>query len=106
MLAKKDKDTVIAIAEKYNVKTVYLFGSSMGDPKLAHDIDLGVIGVTPPKFFQFYAELMRNLPKPVDLIDLSEKSLFNDLVKERGIKIYIRPPPKKKKNGRSKKKNK
>ena len=87
-MAKKDKETIIAIAKKYKAKTVILFGSSLGNPRLANDIDLGVKGVDPRYFFHFYAELMRNLSKPVDLVDLSEKSLFIDIVKKRGIKIY------------------
>jgi len=46
-------------------------------------------------FFKFYAELYKYLSykylsKPVHLIDLSKKSLFNDLAEERGLKIYGR----------------
>ena len=39
-------------------------------------------------FFKFYAELFKRLPKPVDLVDLSKKNLFNELVEKKGIKIY------------------
>jgi hypothetical protein len=42
----------------------------------------------PNVFFKFYGELMRNLSKPVDLVDLSGKSLFNQIIGEKGVKIY------------------
>ncbi len=56
------------------------------------DIDLGVKGIKPRLFFKFYAELFKNLSKPVHLVDLSKKSLFNDLAEETGLKIYWQPP--------------
>lgn len=67
---------------------IYLFGSSLHDPAQARDIDLGVKGINPALFFKFYGELMRHLSKPVDLVDLSQRTLFNDLVEERRVKIY------------------
>lgn len=88
MIGKKDKDMIIGLAKKYKARSVYLFGSSLGDPKLANDIDLGVKGVDPKFFFHFYAEMMRGLSKPVDIVDLSDKTKFTELVKKRGIKIY------------------
>jgi hypothetical protein len=39
-------------------------------------------------FFKFYGELLRKLSKPVDLVNLSHKTLFNKLVEQRGTKIY------------------
>jgi len=47
-----------------------------------------VQGIEPRLFFKFYAELFKNLPKPVDLVDISKKTLFTDFVKETGVKIY------------------
>jgi len=37
---------------------------------------------------KFYAELIKNLSKSVDLIDLSLKSKFSDIVEETGVRIY------------------
>jgi hypothetical protein len=31
---------------------------------------------------------VKHLSRPVDLVDLSHKSLFNDLVEETGLRIY------------------
>lgn len=88
MLTPKDQDLIIQYAKKYKVSTIILFGSSLRDDPEAEDIDLGVKGVEPGMFFQFYGELYMNLSKPVDLVDLSHKSLFNDYIERTGLKIY------------------
>ena len=88
MLNEFDKNTILESAQKYNVATIYLFGSSLEEGTEARDIDLGVKGIDPKQFFKFYGELSRHLSKELDLIDLSHKSLFNELVEKRGVKIY------------------
>ena len=89
MITEKDKETIIQCARKYDVSSVYLFGSSTVEGAEANDIDLAVNGIVPRLFFKFYGELLRSLSKPVDLVDLSQKSLFNQIVEERGGgKIY------------------
>lgn len=88
MITENEKDIILRCAKKYKVYSVLLFGSSVEQDKEANDIDLGVKGIKPQLFFKFYAELVKQLSKPVDLVDLSLKSLFNDLVEETGVKIY------------------
>lgn len=88
MISEKDKEIIIRYAKKYKIAKLFLFGSSLGDYNTANDIDLAVMGIKPELFFKFYGELLRNLSKPVDLIDLSEKSLFNQIIEEKGVKIY------------------
>ncbi|MCF6153775.1 MAG: nucleotidyltransferase domain-containing protein [Candidatus Brocadia sp.] len=79
---------IIRCAKKYNVAYVILFGSSTRKDRGSNDIDIGVKGIKPELFFNFYAELFKNLSKPVDLVDLSKKSLLVELVEETGVKIY------------------
>jgi predicted nucleotidyltransferase len=88
MISEKDKKIIIRCAKKYNAASVILFGSSVTDDKESNDIDIGVKGIEPGLFFKFYAEVFKNMSKSVDLVDLSRKSLFNDLVEEDGVKIY------------------
>ena len=88
MIAEKDKNIILQYAKKYNVSAVFLFGSSLEKGKESNDIDIAVKGIEPRLFFKFYAELFKRLSKPVDLIDLSKKTLFNSLVEETGEKIY------------------
>lgn len=88
MLTETEKEIIISCAKKYKVSSVFLFGSSLEKDKEANDIDIGVKGVEPRLFFKFYAELFKYLPKPVDLVDLSKKCLFNELIEKNGVKIY------------------
>ncbi len=88
LITDKEKEIIIKCAKKYNVSSVILFGSSARKDREFNDIDIGVKGIEPGLFFDFYAELFKNLSKPVDLIDLSKKSLFNELVEETGVRIY------------------
>jgi len=88
MINETDKDVIIKCAKKYNVSSVILFGSSLGESEKANDFDIAVKGIQPESFFKFYAELFKRLSKPVDLVDLSRKSLFNDLIEETGVIIY------------------
>ena len=90
MITESDKKIIQHYAQKYNVSSIILFGSSLEKDKEANDIDLGVKGIEPRVFFKFYGELFKHLSKPAHLIDLSRKSLFNDLVEETGVKIYGR----------------
>ena len=88
MLSETDRATIIKYAQKYDISAIYLFGSSLKADSDANDIDLGVKGIEPVNFFKFYGELMRQLSKPVDLVDISRKTLFNTLVEKRGARIY------------------
>ena len=88
MITEYEKDVILRYAKKYNVSSVFLFGSSIEKEEGANDIDLGVRGIEKKLFFKFYAELVKHLSKPIDLVDLSQKSLFNDIIEETGVRIY------------------
>ena len=87
MITKSEKDVISRCAKKYNVSSILLFGSSIEKEK-TNDIDLGVKGIEPKLFFKLYAELVKQLSRPVDLVDISRKSLFSKLIEETGINIY------------------
>lgn len=87
MISEKDRITILKYAKKYNVSEVYLFGSSIGREH-ANDIDIGIKGITPELFFDFYGELLLELSKPVDIVDLSKDDPFNRLVTKEGVKLY------------------
>lgn len=95
MISKEDKTHIIKLAKKYKVDRILLFGSSIDSSRETHDIDLAVEGIEPALFFEFYGQLFCNLSKPVDLIDLSYKNKFTQIVREEGILLY----------GKSKRKN-
>jgi predicted nucleotidyltransferase len=90
MISEKDKHKIMQIAKKYNVSRIILFGSSIKSQQ-SSDIDLAVEGLPHKLFFKFYGEIIFSLSKPVDLVDLNQKSLFTKLIASEGIPLYANP---------------
>jgi predicted nucleotidyltransferase len=88
MITGEDRARIREIAERHGATKVLLFGSSARDAADARDIDLGVEGVAPRHFFALYADLLFSLSKPVDVVDLSRRSRFADLVRAEGVPVY------------------
>jgi hypothetical protein len=79
MIASALRRTIESCARDFNVKAVWLFGSAALDETQAAD-----------RFFDFYARLFFELPKPVDLVDLSLKPSIESIIREKGVCIYER----------------
>ena len=92
MIADEDRHIIKETAAKYHVKRVILFGSSLSPEKESRDIDIGVEGVEDEDFFAFYGELICALSKPVDIVDLSTKSRFVELIEREGIDTFSGVP--------------
>ena len=90
MISEQEKKIIVDIARQYDVAGILLFGSSADPTRQANDIDLAVEGIVPEQFFRFYGDLLFALSKPVDLIDLSKDTKFNQLVYREGIRVYGR----------------
>ena len=88
MISPKDKTKILEIARRYNAKRVLLFGSSADPQKEANDIDLGVDGIPAGNFFKFYGDIIFSVSKPVDLVDLSRKSKFVQMIHREGVLLY------------------
>ena len=88
MISEHEKQTIISLADRYRVKKILLFGSSAAPEKEGRDIDLAVDGIRARDFFRFYGDLLFGLKRPVDLIDLSSDSKFNNLIRQEGTPIY------------------
>ena len=84
------ENVVRSLADDFQVKCVWLFGSAADDLDGATDIDLAVEGLVPEKFFDFYGRLFLALPKPVDLVDLSQNPPIAAIIREKGVRIYER----------------
>ena len=90
MLGKKYINKINLLSKQYQIKKVYLFGSSVAK-KNFNDYDLAVSGLAPQKYFEFYGKLILSLPKPVDLVDLSEVGrFFKKSIISEGKLIYER----------------
>jgi predicted nucleotidyltransferase len=88
MTADGDRRIIEEIAAKYHAKQVVLFGSSLSSQGESRDIDIGVEGIAEEDFFTFYGELLCALSKPVDVVDLSIRSRFVELIRRESISIY------------------
>jgi predicted nucleotidyltransferase len=88
MITQADEQAIRSVCRKYGVKRALLFGSSLDTTREARDIDLAVEGVAPRDFFRFYGDLMFAVSKPVDVVDLSGRSKFLDLVRREGVPVY------------------
>jgi len=53
------------------------------------DIDIGIKGLPPEKFFRVYAQLDDNTSNEVDLVDFDESSSFYNLLDSLGEVIEI-----------------
>ena len=87
MLSSDDKSAILRVSKRYKMSRLLLFGSSASPVKEGNDIDLAVEGIAPADFFLFYSDLIFNVSKPVDLIDLSGDSRFNRMIAAEGIPI-------------------
>lgn len=90
MISSDIRKTIMECASEFDVKAIWVFGSSLEDDTVAHDIDLAVEGIPPEQFFKFYARLFIALPKPVDLVDLSQDIPIASIIRARGVNIYER----------------
>lgn len=88
MISEKDKEIIVSYAKKFNVQEIYLFGSSLHKEQETNDIDLAIKGISPTLFFDFYGKLLRYLSKPVDIVNLSKKSRFTEMIEKNAVKIY------------------
>ncbi|NQS88802.1 nucleotidyltransferase domain-containing protein [Patescibacteria group bacterium] len=87
MISERDKTIILKYARKYNLTEVILFGSSIEREEVS-DVDIGIKGIEPELFFDFYGELLLLLSKRVDVVNLDKKNPFNKLVEKEGIKLY------------------
>ncbi len=88
MISEKNKSVIQALANRYKVKRVLLFGSNASVSVEGRDIDLAVEGIAAKDFFKSYGDLIFDLDKPVDLVDLSVDTKFNRLIRQEGIPLY------------------
>ena len=88
MISEQDKTKIIDIGNRYHVREILLFGSSIDENRTAKDIDLAVAGIAPEDFFNFYGDLLFEVSQPIDLINLSNDTKFNKLIYRDGIRIY------------------
>jgi predicted nucleotidyltransferase len=96
-LKPETQNMLIESAKKYDVKSLWLFGSSLtGSEDDAGDIDLGVEGIDGGRAWDMYSELFDTLHehcrKPLDFVEMDEPLSIVHVIRSEGIKIYERNP--------------
>ena len=71
-------------------KTVYLFGSMVtGKIHNNSDIDIGIKGLSPEKFFKVYSKLYMNLDNEFHLVDFDYDHQFFSLLESLGEIVEV-----------------
>src|SRR5215475_8246675 len=71
-------------------KNVFLFGSLVtGKFHQNSDIDIGITGLNPKKFFRVYASLDKELSNKIDLVDFDLQNDFYSLLDSLGEVVKI-----------------
>ncbi|MCL2281733.1 MAG: nucleotidyltransferase domain-containing protein [Fibromonadales bacterium] len=70
--------------------SVFLFGSMVtGKIHNDSDIDIGISGLQPKKFFRVYADLDKKMSNKIDLVDFDMQKDFYNLLKSLGEVVEI-----------------
>ena len=87
---QKDIEIAANFLKNEGCQAVYLFGSMVtGKIHQNSDIDIGIKGLPPEKFFRVYAQLGNTISNEVDLVDFDENSKFYTLLNSLGEVVEI-----------------
>jgi predicted nucleotidyltransferase len=87
---REDIEIAANLLKSEGCQSVYRFGSMVtGKIHQNSDIDIGIKGLPPERFFRVYARLDNNLLNDVDLIDFDENDKFYNLLNSLGEVIEI-----------------
>lgn len=85
MISAEMKTTISKMLSNAGCTASYLFGSHVtGNADEYSDIDIGITGLAPQKFFAVHSMLEDATGKTVDLIDFDEKPQFFLLLQNLG----------------------
>lgn len=88
VISEEDKTIIADLAVRYKVRRGFLFGSALDPAREAQNIKLAVEELPPENFFRFYGDLIFSLSKPVEIVDLSNDTKFNQIIRREGKVIY------------------
>ena len=87
---QKDIEVATNLLKNEGCQSIFLFGSMVtGKIHQNSDINIGIKGLPPEKFFRVYAELDNNVSKEVDLVDFDDNSKLYNLLNSLGEVIEI-----------------
>ena len=87
---QKDVEIAANFLKNEGCKSIFLFGSLItGKIHQNSDIDIGIRGLPPGKFFNVYAKLDNILSNNVDLVDFDANHKLYDLLHSLGEVVEI-----------------
>jgi predicted nucleotidyltransferase len=87
---RKDIEIALNLLKNEGCQSIYLFGSMItGNIHQNSDIDIGIKGLPPGKFFRVYAQLDNNVSNEIDLVDFDENNKFYNLLYSLGEVVEI-----------------
>jgi len=87
---QKDIEKAANLLKLEGCKAVFLFGSlATGKVRNNSDIDIGIMGLPPKKFFRVYANLDKELSNRIDLVDFDLNKDFYEMLNSIGELIEI-----------------
>ena len=91
MLSKEMTSKISSVLSDMGCTESYIFGSQVnGNADEYSDIDIGIKGLPPQKFFATHSMLEDATGKTVDLVDFDEKPQFFALLRDLGELQKIR----------------
>ncbi len=88
MLATSELKIIQEWAQRYDIRSIYLFGSSLEESTEMNDIDLGIEGIPNECFFELIGKLDWALSKSIHVVNLDSNDLFAPIVRKYGRRIY------------------
>ena len=85
MVSEATLNKISSILKDEGCKEVFLFGSHVtGRANEFSDIDIGIRGLAPSKFFATYARLESEIPEKIDFVDFDEQTAFYNFLRSIG----------------------
>ena len=87
---KRDIKAAKTLLKEEGCTSVFLFGSTVtGKSHKGSDLDIGITGLPPEKFFKVYSKLDSTLTSRVDLVDFDERKDFYNLLSRLGEVVEV-----------------
>ena len=87
---QKDIEIATNLLKNEGCQSVYLFGSLVtGKIHDNSDIDIGIKGLPPEKFFKVYSKLYMNLNNEFHLVDFDYENDFYSLLNKHGEVVEV-----------------
>ena len=87
---RTDVARAVKICKEEGCREVYVFGSVVtGRHRPQSDLDIGIRGCPPERFYRLLGRLMDELTHPVDLVDLDLETRVTEFLEQEGQLVHV-----------------